>query len=289
MQKHLRDVALASGEGEEILSATIYGTVVHYAMMVLEKLRLEGRPDAVDVAVKTFEHYWLPENITDLDPRATSITWLPRQTWGGLQIRGRNAIRDYFLVLEHDNAQTLALELPFDLPITLEQTGEHTVGGTVDALRLRTASRRVFLSVEDGKTGKKPTYLRYAGQWTVYSWASLQPAFWEPFGDDLAKITEPLARKGYALFNDGSGLPVIPRRGRWLSWKGTFGVHDVGWRTEVDFARMKVAMDQYVKANEAEAYTLNMSGDVCMFCPFSRNGMCGGIPIAEITEGEPYR
>lgn len=291
-QKHLRDVARERGDGEEILSATIFGTVTHYSVMLLEQLHLEGREDACERAVEAFEHYWLPDNVTDLDPRATSITWLPRQSWGGLQIRGRNTIRDYYEVLRNDNGVTLALEYPFTLPVDLPTQGTHEAHGTIDRLVLRvkgTRSGTPYLSVEDYKTGKKPTYLRYAAQWTLYSWASLQADFWEAFrqAGELDRITEPLAQKGYALYADGSGRPVIPRRGRWVSLREQFSVHDAGWRTETDYARLMIAMDEYVRSCEAGIYPLNLTGDPCYYCPFSRNGMCAGIPLAEENEGEP--
>jgi hypothetical protein len=38
---------------------------------------------------------------------------------------------------------------------------------------------------------------------------------------------------------------------------------------------------------EADVYPLNMKGDVCLYCPFSRNGECGGVPIPDEDEGRP--
>lgn len=289
-QKKLRDDARAAGRSEEVLSATIYGTVMHAGMQVMQELTAAGASDAVERAVATFEYYWDPEHVRELDEAATSITWLPRQSYGGLLVRGRSTLRAAGEVLAADGGQLLATELPFTLPITLAFPGgeqEHTVHGTIDRLVLRSANRRLFLSVEDFKTGVKPRYLRYALQWTIYSWATMQPGFWAPFGEDIEAITAPLAKRGYALYADDSGLPIIPRRGRWLALRDGFEVNDCGWRTEVDYERMKLAMTDYIRSVQADIYPLTVSGDTCMTCHFARDGSCGGIPIAAVTEGEP--
>ena len=287
------------------LSATVFGTVIHFALQVMEELHHNGRSDALEVAIATFEHYWEPENLTELEPAGID-TWIPRQTYGGLRTRARNNLRAYYEVLKADDGMLLALEHTFAVPVELvdPETGvaeQHELAGTADRLTLRTYSRKPYLSIDDFKSGKKATYLRYKTQWTVYAYASLHPAFWAAWDQaTLDVIVEPLHKRRLRLF-DGDECPgcragshdpatfvVIPRRGRWISVRGSFGVHDCGWRLPTDYARLNVALREYVRARQLEVYPLNMSGDTCTYCPFN-NGICGGVPIPDEKEMPTWR
>ena len=285
-QMHLaRKEEEGTGKRGETNSATVLGTVTHYAVMILEQLFHEGREDALDVAVATFEHYWHPDNLHELEPAGIGF-WLPRTTYGGMLIRGRKSLRDYYDLLKSDDGKLLALEYTWKVPYELD--GEmHALKGTADRLALRLYKRKPYLSVEDFKTGKKPNYLRYATQWTVYCYASLQPEFWVDFGDLIDPVVERLHAKKLALFHDDTGYEVIPRRGRWinLGQGETVSVHDVGWRIEQDYARMRVQVSHYIAAHKAQVFPLTLSGDTCMYCAFSRNGACGGVPIPELDQG----
>jgi hypothetical protein len=287
-QVQLRTVATERGNREHVLSATAFGTVLHHAVQVLEQLTYEGRDDAVTRAVTSFEHYWHPDHIDELVPGGID-TWLPRQTRGGLLIRGRDNLRFYADVLATDNGKLLALELPFLVPIDIDGYADIHIRGTIDRLALRLYGKKPYLSIEDFKTGQKPTHLRHALQFTVYSWASLDRQFWtawEP--EDVEALQRPLRDKGFALFHDGTGLPVIPRRSRWIALRDSFGIHDAGWRTEADFARMTDAVRAYIAAVSADAYPLRVSGETCTHCPFMYSGDCGGIPFDKDLEGMPY-
>ncbi len=290
-QVQLESLASQRGERRHVLSATAFGTVLHHAVQVLEELTHEGRPDACDRAVATFEHYWHPDNITELVPGGID-TWLPRQTRGGLLIRGRENLRFYAEVLANDTGKLLALELPFKVPIEIGEWKNIAVNGTVDRLALRMYGRtkpQPYLSIEDFKTGQKPTYLRHALQFTVYAWASLHEDFWQPWNrTTLAELQRPLRDRGFALFEDGSGLPVIPRKARWIALRDSFGIHDAGWRTRADFARMSDAIGAYIAAVDADAYPLRVSGETCTHCPFMYSGACGGVPFDKDSEGLPY-
>lgn len=299
-QVKLGSVAAEQGRRERTLSASAFGTVMHHAAQVMEELHHAGRADACERAVATFEHHWHPDHIATLVPGGIDV-WLPRQTYGGLLIRGRDNLRTYYQHLIHDSGRLLALELEFNLPIAvavppnvikpagLTYPEEHTLHGTVDRVALRLTGRKPYLSIEDFKSGQKETFLRHAVQWTVYSWASLQPGFWSTWPpDDLAALQDPLRRRGCALFFDGSGLPVIPRRGRWIALRDTFGIHDCGWRTAADFARMRVALGQYIAAVQADIYPLAISGQACTFCPHLYSGECAGVPFNKDDEGQPY-
>lgn len=287
MQQHLYEEAQAGGQRGENLSATVFGTVVHHALQVLEKLHHEGRQDALDVALATFTHYWMPENIEQLEPGGIDV-WLPRQTYGGLRERGLRGLRDYYDVLKVDNGILLALEHTFEVPIEIDDEW-HTLTGTVDRLALRFDSKRKpQLSIEDFKTGKKPRFLRYATQWTVYSYASLQPNFWAEFtSPEFDDMLRRLAARGHDLIPTPDQLTVLPRKGRWLSLQDGFAMSDAGWRTEHDYARLRVQLREYIKARRFEVRPLTVHGEVCTYCPFARNGACGGVPIPELDEGAP--
>jgi hypothetical protein len=287
-QLRLKTVAADRGHREHVLSATAFGTVMHHAVQVLEQLTHEGNEDAVERAVATFEYHWHPDVIGELVPGGID-TWLPRQTRGGLLIRGRENLRFYGEVLSRDSGRLLALELPFHIP--MGPLGPHDVvfHGTVDRLALRLYGTKPYLSIEDFKTGQKPTHLRHALQFTAYTWASVQPQFWQAWEpENLDLLREPLRAKGLALYDDGSGLPIIPRRGRWIALRDTFGIHDAGWRTAADFARLHEAVGAYIAAVDADVYPLRVSGETCTYCPFMYSGECGGVPYDKDSEGMPY-
>ena len=44
---------------------------------------------------------------------------------------------------------------------------------------------------------------------------------------------------------------------------------------------------EYIKAKRLGVHPLTVSGHTCIYCPFSRNGMCGGVPIPELESGAP--
>lgn len=280
-QKKLADTMEATGQREQTLSATVYGTVVHHALETFERLHHEGRADALDVALATFNHYWLPENIGDLEPGGIDV-WLPRQTYGGLREKGNAVIRDYADLIKGDDGQLLALEYQFSVPVWLDGR-QHTLTGTADRIsrrmyRAKTRKMVPFLNVEDFKTGKVPTYLRYNMQFSAYCWASLQREFWDGFDDP---------EQAYQLTKDW------PRKGTWIDM-AKIKRNDAGWRGPTDYGRLMVALTEYVKAVEADVYPLSIKGEVCMYCPFGRDNVqtgepaaCGGIALADDEEGAP--
>lgn len=286
MQQHLyEEQEVGTGKRGETLSATVFGTVVHYAVQVLEKLHHEGREDALDVALATFAHYWMPENLPHLEPRGIDV-WLPRQTYGGLRERGLRSIRDYFDYLRTDDGILLALEHTFDVPIDVDGE-EHTLHGTADRLAIRFHYRKPYLSIEDFKTGRKPTYLNFATQFTVYSYASLQLPFWTEFlaNDDFEDLLQRLATKKLDLLPTPSEWEVLKRRGRWIGLgEAGFQISDASWRNEHHYARLKVQLREYIKARRLEVRPLTVDGHVCTYCPFARNGACGGVPVPGLDE-----
>lgn len=264
-QKKLYDVA-AQGIGPQpaSLSRTVYGTVLHHALQVMEAEHFKDNPAALRVARASFAYYWHPDHIEELPGTKAIDRWLVKDSYGGMRAQGLDRLDSYFDQLKVDNGLLLALEMPFYLPIDLGPGyGVHHLTGTMDRLALRRRARTPFVSVEDFKTGKRPTFLRHSIQWTVYCWATTQPAFWDawPDGPDRAAM--------YATW---------ARRGTWIDMKLVKKV-DCGERVDHDYERLKVALREYVKAHVHDVFPLSITGDNCQYCPFAKS--CGGIGLPE--------
>lgn len=288
--------AKADGWHRPILSATARGTVLHFAFQVLQKLHHEGREDALDVALATFEHYWEPQHIGEIgeisEGQGPVDEWIGHDTWGGLLQRSLGNLRGAYTWLQHDKSVLLGLEHSFNVPITIDGE-EHTLHGTLDGLRLRMINSRPAIGIDDLKGyRKKKYYLDWETQWSMYSLASLHPDFWVPFyqdpviADGFAEVVSRLEPRGLALYPSVSNpdLKVLPRRGRLLwAWDG-FQVQDAGWRTEEHYARLRAHLREYIKAVRADVYPLTVNGHVCSYCPFGK-GICGDAPLPERQEG----
>lgn len=267
-QKHLQNqqrAGLLDKEPEQ-LSRTAYGSVMHHAVRVMEERHVTGQSDPLGHARSTFEYFWDQSN-THVICQPVTI-WAPRDTWSGMLRKGLAVLGVYWEHLQRDKAKVLGLEVEFNLPYMLDGV-EHTMHGTMDKLTLR-RSGRAFLNVEDFKTGEDYVALRWNQQFTIYSWATTQRAFWDLWGaeaDDLWERTS-----------------VMPRRGTWISLRGGCKRSDAGYRGPQDYARMDVALREYVRANEAGIYPLTLTGAVCRFCPF-REGICGGVPVPDENYG----
>lgn len=306
LQKHYQDVAAVdpSAPQPETLSATEYGKVAHYALMMLEKLRHEGDPEALTKAIATFEHYWHPSNLPAIAEPITQ--WLPRQTYGGLRDRGREVITAYARLLEKDDSKLLGLEYRFSVPL---QVGDvtHTLSGIIDRLSIRKHYTKPYLSVDDFKTGKQKTYLRHDMQGTAYSYATTLPEFWlgwehahreVPTFDDETYIAlcNSFGSYGYRLVNHPQdraryaevGLDTLPplasRRFQWINMQEV-KIANGGWRIERDYARLRLAVDGYVRQNLAGAYSLTLTGEICEWCAFKKT--CGGIGLPDEKDGAP--
>lgn len=302
LQKFYTDRARSDPDAPQplVLSRTMMGTVIHYSLMVMERLHHEGRDDAGSVAERTFLHYWHPKNIHLIEGGAQVDEWLPKDTWSGMKGRGVEIIRNYYESLKKDPSRLLALEYQFAVPIIADGR-THTLTGTVDRVALRTYYGKPYLSLDDFKTGyNKPRYPRYNIQGTVYSYASSRGEFWFGWpeaGMDLEvfdwetvdALEQALKPWSYRLFDEDdpvshAGTHLMARKFRWLDLQKAV-VTDCGWRFERDYVRLRMAIEAYVKANEAGIYMPTMNGDICRFCDFRT--ICGGVGLPEEKEGGP--
>lgn len=278
------------------LSITTYGSICHYAMQVGAQAIDEGASleDATVLAIRTFEHYWAHP-----DELGLKITdWLPRQTFGGLRDRGRIALRTLMELLVNDDHYLLALEYQFAVPYPLNGR-LHTITGTIDRLTIKRKASKPYLSIDDLKFGKQPTYLRYNMQGTVYAHCSTVPEFWTGWEDSglgaleafdeqtMGRLRQSFSNWGYRLHNGtphGEELPLASRRFRWINGHD-IKIADGGWRNARDYARMELAIGAYVDACEAGHYAVNQIGEVCRFCSFRKS--CGGVGLPDDEAGAP--
>lgn len=298
LQKFYSDRARTDADAPQPadLSITTYGSICHYAMQIGAQAISDGvlLEDAIASATKTFEHYWA--NPSELGLKITD--WLPRQTYGGLRERGRLAIRNLLELLAKDDHYLLALEYQFAVPY--ERNGRlHTITGTIDRLTIKRAGGKPYLSIDDLKFGKQPTYLRYNMQGTVYGYCSTLPEFWSGWPDSgvgeletfdartMGRLQQSFSNWGYALHNGSphwEELPLASRRFRWINGHD-IKIADGGWRNARDYARMGLAIDAYVAACEAGIYSVNQIGEVCRFCSFRKT--CGGVGLPDDEAGAP--
>lgn len=284
------------------LSATAFGSVVHAAIMQMERAHHEGsNPDPLGMATRFFEHYWHPGNITAICPAIDE--WLPRETWNGLMDRGRYVLRVYHeKFIKRPETYLLALEYQFAVPMVIRGR-THTLTGSIDRLEIRRHNRKPYIAAVDLKTGRRHYYLRYNTQGGFYSLASLFPEFWNGWAESGIGPTEPFpaqvmvdmqerfASYGFAVHSgqniaedDPDALKLASRRFRWLDLKDMKDA-DGGWRTMQDYARLMLAVDAYVRASEAEIYSVNTEGDKCRYCSFK--DVCGGVGLPAESVGAP--
>lgn len=273
------------------LSATVYGTVVHYALLNMEKMHHAGREDALEVGLAAFAKYWDPGNIEQIAEKPQ--VWLPRQSYGSMRDRGRAAIETYYRLLQKEDSKLLALEYTFSVPLIGADGRRHTLTGTVDRLSLRKFYGTPYLSIDDFKTGKQPTYLRYHVQGTAYAYASTLPEFWQSqehasFDDEtMQALEEAMARLRYRLHSGSPGEDAVAsRRFRWINLQ-TVKFADGGWRGPIDYERLATTVTRYVDAHEAENFQLNLTGEICVYCPFNTD--CTGTGVADVDHGAPVK
>lgn len=278
------------------LSATAFGSVVHGAVMQMERALFEGKEDALAIGQRFFDFYWHPENITAICPPIDE--WLPRDSYGGLRERGRLLLRTYYeLLAKEKDVYLLALEHEFAIPIRVRGR-IHTLVGAIDRLTIRRHNRKPYISVEDLKTGRRPFYLRYNTQGGFYAYATTRREFWEGGwpesgvgekvafpADAMVAMQERFASYGYRV-HDGMDpeLELAARRFKWIDLKDIKFV-DGGWRVPQDYARLMLGVDAYVRASEAEIYSINTEGDKCRYCPFK--SICGGVGLPAEGVGAP--
>lgn len=290
----------AMGVRDDQNSASAWGTVVHHALHVLERYR------DLDRAIETFLYYWHPHNIDQLTEPIPKDGWLPRQGYNDLRQRGVEILRRYAEWVRDDDHELLALEYDFLVPL---RGTAYWLAGTVDRLAVRWHRKAEVLCIDDWKSGRQKWGLRHNVQGTLYAYASLQPEFWNgaqatvrrPFRPEAVQYRskgfteqqaldparypqrgEELARR-FGLMDDER---IAPRRFTWINLK-EMRWRDGGYREELDYRRLRLAVEQVAASIEAGIYPLTLNGETCEYCVFRNT--CGGLGVADVNHGAPER
>jgi hypothetical protein len=265
------------------LSATAYGSVIHYALLeVFERQRhTDGitLEQATGAALDTFRHYWHPMNIQAICEPVD--TWLPKQSFNSLLKRGEDQIAAYAAYVATRDETVLATEIGFQVPIDGTEdpdTGEpHILAGTIDRLALIKHKGTWAIEVGDIKTGKDYPYLRQNMQFSAYTYATTKPEFWLGWnGEDGFG-----AEYGQELYDK---FATAPRRATWINMT-KMAFQDAGWRGPIDYHRFALAISELAKAYRYDVFPLNISGQTCTFCEFK--DICAGTGVAPDDHGAP--
>lgn len=270
------------GQPRRQLSATAYGSVIHHALEVFERLRHDEASNydtAVAAAVETFTFYWHPQNISAICEPVD--LWLPRQGYSELRARGIENITKYAKLVKNDDHELLATEYGFQVPIAGtwdDETQEpHVLAGTIDRLAVRYYTAKPVVCVDDYKSGKDSPYLRQNLQFTAYCYATTCPQFWTGWrGEDGFG-----ALRGTELFHR---FATYARRGTWINMRKV-AFQDAGWRGPDDYTRFALAVEQIVASMRADIYPLSLSGENCTFCDY--RDICAGTGVPAADHGRP--
>lgn len=229
-------------EGDQYNAYTTLGSVFHYAVEVYEQY-----DNDIDLAVKTFRYYW--NHVDELDLR---IDVYPKRTsHQGLEDHGVQMLERYDLLAPWKGGTLVGTEIWFEVPI-----GTHTLRGYIDKLFLRRQAGE--LQIIDFKTGYKvPQKLRHNLQFTSYLYATTRPEFW-------------LQVPGWEDFYERS--LDLKRIGQWYHARNN-KMFNAGYRNDLDYRRLLLAVDQMEQAIEHEIFPLTIDGEACGWCPWVE--ICG--------------
>lgn len=257
MQCALRYKFESEGAPREQSSALSFGTVIHECVEYMERLLDSGLNEALTKALAKFDIMW-----TNLERYDLAYDYLiPRNTHQGYAELGHKILRDWWAIIQWESDIVLAREYQFTVPM-----GDHVLTGTADKVALRPMKGGGYeVCIIDYKTSaKQPTrdYLRHDLQFTVYGYATTQPEFW---------VNIP---NGQQLFEE---LKDAPRTGEWVHLRNSRRI-TAGERNEVDYNRLRYAIDQIELSVALGIFVPDISGANCEYCEFRQR--CG-LPSRE--------
>ena len=229
-------------EGDQYNALTTLGSVFHFAIEVYEQY-----DNDIDLAVQTFRHYW--NHVDELGLRIDFYP--PRSNHVGLEEHGVTMLERYHGLSPWKGGTLLGTEIRFEVPL-----GPHVLSGVIDKLFLRRSVREI--QVIDFKTGYKvPQKLRHNLQFTTYLYATTRPEFWwqVPGWEDF--------------YEKSVGLKRI---GQWYHARNN-KMFSAGYRDDLDYRRLRHAVDQMDLAIRAEIFPLTIEGEACGWCPWVE--ICG--------------
>lgn len=229
--------------------ASSFGTVIHHVL----ELQAQGGWTEEDL-VKRFEELWYKPELLGVEPDY----WHPRTSWGEYRTLGVDVIRSYCRQYRLEKRQVVATEHPF-----LVKMGRHEITGFVDLLELKKNHKgHQILAIIDLKSaGRQPTQaeLSMDVQFTFYHFASLQKEFWVGNGPDFPGLPD-----GEAIYEQ---LLDVPRRAIWRHLRTARDI-DAGDRTDEDFERLNLVLNEIEKADKADVHVPKV-GAACGMCDYA--------------------
>ncbi len=264
-----------SGIERKQLSRTAYGSVIHAALLILERTK------DLEAALDTFRYYWHPLHIDAICEPVT--VWQVRDSYNSMLVKGLQTIRQYASLKPWDDVETLALEYSFTVPVPgtkdPDTGGPLLLAGTIDKLAVGMHRRTPILLLDDFKSGQRPKYLRHNMQGTVYAYASTCVEFWTGWPEHHTEgFGEERGMELYKRFREKA------RKFRWIDLR-QFEFIDAGFRGPQDFERMKYAIQQVANAIHHDVYPLSMTGEICEWCSV-RDHCADGIGLSD-SSGVP--
>lgn len=238
-------------QAEKVGSLTVLGSVWHFAMEVYETYG-----GNLDLAIRTFDYYW--DNPTELGLRLDF--YHPRTTHEGLRDRGHHMLEQYHDLVPWKTGTHLGSEIHFVVPL-----GDHELEGTIDKLWAR-RGRVNTIEIIDFKTAAKvPERLQFNLQFTAYAYATTRPEFWQfvPGHED----------DGYAKYAS------FKRQGWWWHARNS-KKYNAGYRSDHDYNRLLLAVNQMDRAIKSEVFPLTIEGSACAYCPFEEKE-CGSEVVLD--------
>lgn len=230
----------------------LYGSCVHLVLEMINSGQIAPKK-----AVKTFEQMWGEPEKYGMEPVET---YPPRTSWKSYLKRGKESIAKYVESISWRDRQVIATEHKF-----LVKLGDHELTGFVDHIEMTQDKKGNWvLMISDHKTAAKnpnATSLRYNVQISIYDLASRQKEFWIGNGPDYPGIED--GERWWELTKD------LPRLNIWHAVSNGKEIN-AGERTQEDFERLHLALDQITKQVEADVYALDISGESCHFCPYKK-------------------
>lgn len=226
----------------------VFGNIMHHA------LDRYNQTQNIEKAIAVFKDSWAHP-----DKYGYKIdVWPARMAFGTHMAKGIEALRDYDERLRWDKRTVVATEHKFLVPF-----GPYDLTGAVDLLEIQKSPKGTEeLRIVDYKTNAKQPYreaLRLNVQFSIYSFASLQPEFWLGNGP------------GFLPMENGEWwweqLKDMPRRNIWYGLMQS-KEFDAGPRGDDDYLRLYRVMTEIDKALTHNVYVPNISGDSCRLCSY---------------------
>ena len=228
-------------------AAASFGSAVHMA------LELYNNTNDLDKTLRAFLEIWdEPEEFG-----LAIDTWPPRTSFGGYRERGVDFISKYHEENKWVKKEILATEHRFCVPL-----GDHLLSGIVDILEVPDNS--TTLKVVDFKSGYRPNSqnLNHDVQFTSYLYAPTQKEFWCGHPSDPEKYKG--FENGEERYEKFQTHDVV---GIWYDLRNS-KEYNVGPRTQGDYDKLSMCVNEIARAVEFEVFVPNISGDSCFLCSY---------------------